>query len=58
MVDQLKREGSLVQDRDLARIWLTVYRHVNVYGPYPFNLEETQRRIGLRPLRQAPGPIP
>ena len=58
VVNQLKREGYPVQDSDLARIWPTRYGHVNVYGRYYFNLEEAQRRIGLRPLRQTRGPIP
>lgn len=58
VVEQLKCEGYLVQDSDRARIWPTRYGHVNVYGRYHFNLEEAQRRIGLRPLRQPRGPIP
>jgi TnpA family transposase len=58
VVEQLKREGYLVQDSDLARIWPTRYGHVNVYGRYHFNLEEAQRRIGLRPLRQPRSSIP
>ncbi|MBM4259000.1 MAG: Tn3 family transposase [Deltaproteobacteria bacterium] len=58
VVEQLKREGHLVQDSDLARIWPTRYGHVNVYGRYHFNLEEAQRRIGLRPLRDPRRPIP
>ncbi len=58
VVEQLQREGHPIQDTDLARIWPTRYGHVNVYGRYHFNLEEAQRRVGLRPLRQAGGLIP
>ena len=42
-----------VQESDLARIWPTRYGYVNMYGRYPFNVEEAQRRIGRRPLRPA-----
>jgi hypothetical protein len=58
VVEQLKREGYPVQDSDLARIRPTRYGHVNVYGRYHFDLEEAQRRIGLRPLRQPRSSIP
>ena len=37
VVEQLKREGYLVQDTDPSRIWPTRYGHVNVYGRYHFD---------------------
>jgi hypothetical protein len=52
-VEQLKREGYPVNESELAHIWPTRYEHINVYGRYYFNIEEAQRREGLRPLRQS-----
>src|SRR2546423_13861500 len=52
-VAQLKREGYLVNESELPHIWPTRYEPINVYGRYHFNIEEAQRRGGLRPLRQS-----
>lgn len=41
-----------------ARVWPTRYGHLNVYGRFHFDVEEAQRRKGLRPLRGAGGRIP
>ena len=57
VVAQLKREGSPIQESDLAHIWPTRYEHINVYGRYHFNIEEARRRKGLRPLRQSSSTI-
>jgi TnpA family transposase len=57
-VAQLKREGYPVNESDLAHIWPTRYAHINVYGRYYFNIEEAQKREGLRPLRRTGSPIP
>ena len=57
-VAQLRREGCPIHDSDLARVWPTRYGHLNVYGRFHFNVEEAQRRKGLRPLRGAGGKIP
>jgi len=51
-VEQLKKEGYPVQDSDLAHVWPTRYAHINFYGHYHFNIEETHQRQGLRSLRQ------
>ena len=51
VVEQLKHEGTPVQDSDLAHVWPTRYAHINMYGKYHFNLEEVHGRKGLRPLR-------
>ena len=55
---QLRREGYPIHDSDLAPVWPTRYGHLNVYGRFHFNVEEAQRRKGLRPLRGAVGRIP
>ena len=57
-VAQLRREGYPIHDSDLARVWPTRYGHLNVYGRFHFDVEEAQRRKGLRPLREAGGRIP
>jgi len=54
VVEQLKQEGSPVQESDLAHVWPTRYAHINVYGKYHFNVDEAHARKGLRPL-QSPG---
>jgi hypothetical protein len=54
VVKQLKQEGYLVHDQDLAHVWPTRYAHINMYGKYRFNVEEARARKGLRPL-QLPG---
>jgi TnpA family transposase len=54
VIEQLKQEGTPVQDSDLAHVWPTRYAHINMYGKYHFNVEEAQGRQGLRPLR-SPG---
>ena len=51
VVEQLKHEGVLVQDSDIAHVWPTRYAHINVYGKYHFDVEEAHTRKGLRPLR-------
>ena len=50
-IEQLKREGYPVDENDLAHVWPTRYAYVNVHGKYHFNVEEAQRRQGLRPSR-------
>ena len=55
-VEQRKQEGYPVQEQDLAHVWPTRYRHINIYGKYHFNVEEEWKRHGLRPLRQ-PGVV-
>jgi Tn3 transposase DDE domain-containing protein len=54
VIEQLKQEGTLVQDSDLAHVGPTRYAHINMYGKYHFNVEEAQGQQGLRPLR-SPG---
>ena len=51
VIEQLRQEGTLVQDSDLAHVWPTRYAHINMYGKYHFDVEEVHGRKGLRPLR-------
>jgi hypothetical protein len=51
-VEQLKQEGYPLEETDLVHIWPMRYAHLNIYGKYRFNVEETHGRQGLRPLRQ------
>jgi hypothetical protein len=51
VIEQLRQEGALVPDSDLAHVWPTRYAHINMYGKYHFNVEEAHGRKGLRPLR-------
>jgi TnpA family transposase len=39
VVEQLKPEGSPMQESDLAHLWPTRYNHIHVYGTYHFNIE-------------------
>lgn len=54
VIAQLRQEGFLVHESDLAHVWPTRHTHINVYGKYHFNVEEAYARQGLRPLR-SPG---
>jgi TnpA family transposase len=51
-VEQLRKEGYLVDDEDLKHIWPTRHRHINVYGRYLFNIDEIRMLKKLRNLRQ------
>ncbi len=51
-LEQMEREGYVVDTDSLKHIWPTRFEHINVYGKYEFNLEEARRRTGLRELRQ------
>jgi TnpA family transposase len=46
VVAQLKREGSPVQDGDLAHLWPTRYAPLNLYGTYHVNVDAVRRRKG------------
>jgi len=52
-VQQLREEGSPIDDADLKHIWLTPSGHLNVYGRYQFNLDEVRKNRKLRKLRQS-----
>ena len=51
-VEQLREEGSPVDDADLKHIWPTRSEHLNVHGRYQFNLDAIRKHRKLRKLRQ------
>jgi hypothetical protein len=48
---QLRREGYLVRDEDVARLSPLIYDHINVLGRYSFAIPEAVTRGERRPLR-------
>ena len=49
---QLRREGFLVRDEDVARLSPFIHeRHINLLGRYSFAVPEAVTRGELRPLR-------
>ena len=50
-VDQIRREGFLVDDADLQYISPARFEHINAYGTYSFPVREEFNRQTLRPLR-------
>lgn len=53
VLDQLRTEGSPVQEDDLAHLSPARFEHLNPYGKYYFPMDEASTRQGLRPLRAA-----
>lgn len=51
-LEQMAREGYVIDTDALMHIWPTRFEHINIYGKYEFNLEEARRRTGLRELRR------
>ena len=51
-LEQMEREGYVVDTGFLKHIWPTRFEHINVYGKYEFNLEEARHRTGRRELRR------
>jgi hypothetical protein len=50
-VQQLAREGFLVQPEDVARLSPLMFDHINLLGRYAFSVPEAVQRGELRPLR-------
>jgi len=50
-VSQLRKEGFLVRDEDLARLSPLGHEHINMQGRYTFTLPDHIARGQLRPLR-------
>lgn len=50
-IAQLRSEGHVISESDLAHISPSRFEHLNVYGKYYFKLEENWHRAGLRALR-------
>ncbi len=51
-IDQLKEEGYVIRESDLASVWPTKQGHINFHGQYRFDVEEARLRKGLRELRK------
>jgi TnpA family transposase len=52
ILDQLRAEGFLVNDVDVAHLSPARYEHINPYGKYHFDLGRARDRSHLRPLRK------
>jgi TnpA family transposase len=52
---QLRREGHLVREEDIARLSPLVYAHINLLGRYSFAIPEAVLRGELRPLHDPAG---
>jgi TnpA family transposase len=50
-LDQLRTEGFVVRDEDVARLSPLIHEHINMLGRYAFTLPEPVARGELRPLR-------
>lgn len=50
-LDQLRREGYLVRDEDVARLSPLLHEHINMLGRYSFSVPEAVANGELRPLR-------
>ena len=53
---QLRQEGHLVLDEDVARLSPFVHEHINLLGRYSFAVPEEVTRGELRPLRNPNDP--
>lgn len=51
VLNQLRSEGYLVGEADVARLSPLVHEHINMLGRYSFAMPETVARGELRPLR-------
>ncbi len=55
-LEQLRQEGFLVRDEDVARLSPLIYDHINMLGRYSFVMPETVARGELRPLHNPSDP--
>ncbi|KTD50969.1 transposase [Legionella quateirensis] len=55
-INQLRQEGFLVLDEDVARLSAYGYGHINMLGRYSFAMPDEVKRGELRPLRTAERP--
>jgi TnpA family transposase len=51
-IEQIRREGFLIDDDILQYLSPVRFEHINVFGDYSFPVKEEMRRRILRPLRQ------
>jgi hypothetical protein len=49
-LEQLRQNGHLVQDQDLARLSPLIHDHINLLGRYSFAVPEAVARGELQPL--------
>jgi TnpA family transposase len=50
-IEQLRAEGHAVRDEDLIHLSPARFEHLNPYGKYTFDVQDTRKRPSLRPLR-------
>jgi hypothetical protein len=50
VITQLKAEGWVIEDADLARLSPLIWRHINFLGRYNFAVPDVVANGGLRPL--------
>lgn len=55
-LEQLRKEGFLIQNEDVARLSPLIHDHINMLGRYSFAMPETVARGELRPLRNPGDP--
>lgn len=51
ILDQLRREGHIILDEDVARLSPLIHAHINMLGRYLFSVPDIVKRGELRPLR-------
>ena len=52
-LSQLRMEGCLVRDEDVARLSPLMHPHINMMGRYSFSVPEAVVKGELRPLRNS-----
>ena len=50
-LNQLRTDGYLVKDEDVARLSPLLHEHINMLGRYSFSVPEAVAKGELRPLR-------
>ena len=55
-INELRQEGFLVLDEDVARLSAYGYGHINMLGRYSFAMPDEVKRGELRPLRTTKRP--
>lgn len=56
VLNQLRQEGGIFLDEDVARLSPLIYDHINMLGRYSFAVSEAVARGELRPLRNPKNP--
>lgn len=50
-MNQLREEGNIVLEEDVARLTPLIHEHINMLGRYSFTVPDVVARGKLRPLR-------